>query len=360
MLAAIQRACHSIRLEMYIFLPCPTAEAVRDALIQACKRGVQASVMIDAWGSGALPSGYWDAFHLAGGRFRRFNPISLNQLVFRDHRKLLVCDEREAFIGGFNVGREYSGDGVSEGWRDLGMAVQGPLAGILARAFDEMFERADSSLPPFARLRKSARQKSIPFPGGTLLLGSPSRDNPFKKALRRDFEAASDIRIMSAYFLPPWLMRRALQRAARRGAKVQIILPAKSDVPLFSLAAQSLYPALLRSGIEVFEYQPQMLHAKLVVADDFVYVGSANLDSRSLNINYELTVRLPNPELAAQARKHFDGDIRLCRRISKADWTGKGSFWRRLKGRLAMFVLAELDPSIARQQWRGVLSRLRR
>jgi cardiolipin synthase len=359
MVSAIGRARDSVRLEMYIFSPSPAATAIRQALIDACRRGVRVFVMIDAWGSSSLPSGFWDGMRLAGGQFRWFNPIALHQLAFRDHRKMLVCDELEAFVGGFNVGAEYSGDGVRQGWRDVGLALRGPAAKALAVAFDEMFARADFSLPPFARLLKSERRKEILFPGGSLLLSSPSLNNPLKKALRNDFLSASRIQIMSAYFLPSWALRRALSRAARRGAQVQVILPAKSDVPLSSLAARSLYSRLLQAGIEIFEYQPQILHAKLVVVDDIVYVGSSNLDSRSLSINYELMVRLQSVELASQARAIFQGDIPLCRQIKRESWSSARNLWQRFKGRLAFFILARLDPSIARRQWRGILARLK-
>jgi cardiolipin synthase len=223
-----------------------------------------------------------------------------------------------------------------------------------------MFERADCTLAPFARLRKSARKKPLQFPDTSLLISSPGRDNPLKKILCSDFDSASHIQIMSAYFLPARMLRRALLRAARRGAQIQLILPGKSDVPLFIPAVRSFYPQWLRAGIEAHEYQPQILHAKLIVADDIVYAGSANLDSRSLSINYELTLRLRNPKLADQARAIFAGDLPLCRRM---DWTCPEvtrGFWRRLQGRLAFFILARLDPSIARYQWRGILARLKR
>ena len=110
---------------------------------------------------------------------------------------------------------------------------------------------------------------------------------------------------MVAYFLPPRRLRRALTRAVRNGGRVESILAGQSDAPLSMLAAQSLYRRFLRGGVEIFEYQPQILHAKLIVVDDVVYVGSSNLDTRSLQINYELMLRLEDRELAAQARDIF-------------------------------------------------------
>ena len=358
MMAAISGAKRSIRMEMYIFAPGPSAELLRHALVSACQRGVRVRILLDAWGSIGLPSTFWDILRVNSGQFRWFNPITLRQLVFRDHRKMLVCDDESAIIGGFNIGPSYTGDGVTRGWRDLGLALCGTLAQELALAFDEMFTDADFTHPPFARLLPS-RQRTIQTSVGRLLLSGPGRNNPIKRALLNDFQNASRIQIMSAYFLPTWRLRRALAKAARRGAQVQLILPGKTDVPLSSLAAQSFYTRLLRSGVEIFEYQPQILHAKLILIDDVVYAGSANLDTRSLGINYELTLRLANSHLAAQGRDIFAHDLPLCRRIDPQQWRKSRSMWEKLKARMSYLLLARLDPSIARYQWRNMGQRLK-
>ena len=106
---------------MYLFDPSPVADQFRDALIAAARRGARVQVLVDAFGSMSLPDGYWESLRAAGGRARRFNPESLNRFGIRDHRKILVCDNALAFIGGFNIAAEYQGDGITSGWRDLGM-----------------------------------------------------------------------------------------------------------------------------------------------------------------------------------------------------------------------------------------------
>jgi cardiolipin synthase len=141
-------------------------------------------------------------------------------------------------------------------------------------------------------------------------------------------------------------------RLARNGAKVQLILPAKCDLPVMRMAAQSFYRRLLAAGIEIHEYQPQILHAKLFVIDDVVYAGSANLDARSLNINYELMIRLSNPALVREGREIFSGILPQCRQIDLADWRRSRTFFDRLKARLARFLLARIDPFFSRQQLR--------
>ena len=135
---------------------------------------------------------------------------------------------------------------------------------------------------------------------------------------------------------------------------VRLLLPAKSDVALSQLATQSLYRRLLRAGVEIYEYQPQVLHAKLFVVDGVAYIGSSNLDVRSLRINYELMLRFEQPALGAEALAVFDAALMHARRVELESWQRSRSFWMRLKQRWAYYVLARLDPFIARRQWRAL------
>ena len=347
MLAAIAAATRSIRLEMYIFEPSPSADQYREALVAAAQRGVRVQVLLDAFGSMALPAGYWDGLRAAGGESRLFNPESLNRFGIRDHRKLLVCDDSLAFIGGFNIAAEYHGDGIISGWCDLGLKIRGHLVAELAVAADEMFAAANFRHHRFFRLRKSGRQRTISFSGGKLILTGPGRNNAIKTALSHDLKHARRVSLICAYFLPPRSLRRQLCRLARRGVKVQLILPGKSDVLLSLLAARSLYRRLLTAGVEIYEYQPQILHAKLFLVDDVVYAGSSNLDARSLTINYELMLRVPDAQHASNARAIFHRILGQCRRIELTEWRRSRTFWDRLKGRFARWLLSRVDPYIA-------------
>lgn len=352
MLAAIGNASKSVRLEMYIFHTGPTADEFRDALVKACQRGAQVQVLIDAVGSAYLPDSFWQPLRAVGGRFRWFNPLSLHRVFIRDHRKVLVCDEELAFIGGFNIATEYRGDGLTKGWCDLGLKVRGVLAAELAAAFDDMFACADFKHQPFTRLRKSNRQKTVTVPEAKLLLGGPGRRDPLKQALHADLRDAKEIRLVSPYFLPPWKIRRMLMKLARRGAKVQLILPGKSDLPVVRMASQSFYRRFLRAGVELHEYQPQILHAKLFIIDDIAYVGSANLDGRSMSINYELMVRLSNPAMALEGREIFAGILAHSKQITLVEWRRTRTFFDRMKARLAHLIVARLDSFFATRQLR--------
>ncbi|MDB6125879.1 MAG: Phospholipase D/Transphosphatidylase [Pedosphaera sp.] len=352
MLEAIHSAQRTIRLETYIYAPDAIGDRFREALIQARKRGVKVQVLIDALGSYGLPSNYWEPLKAVGGEALWFNPLRLGRLGFRSHRKLLVCDEEVAFVGGFNIAKEYEGDGVKNGWCDLGLQLTSPIAVDLAASFDEMFARADLPHKRFMRLRRSSIKKDIIAREGELLLSGPARGrNPFKRSLRTDLVHARNVQIIAAYFLPTWRIRLDLMRVARRGGKVQLILAGKSDVALSQLACRSLYRRLLKAGIEIYEYQPQILHAKLVLIDNAVYVGSSNLDPRSLNINYELMLRFQSKELAAEARDQFKRNLQYCEKIELEAWRKSRTWWNRLQQRWAYFILARLDPFIVRWQY---------
>lgn len=354
MLGAIDAAESSVLLETYIFAASPLGERFREALVRARQRGAQVRVLIDAVGSIGLPGGFWDRLREAGGEVRLFNPLTLKRFWFRNHRKLLVCDERIAFVGGFNIAPEYEGDGIHAGWRDLGLRIEGPLASELVASFQDMFTRAVIRHKRFMRLRRFETKPSAA--GGLsaqILHSAPCRGrNPIKRALHADLVRARDVRIVAAYFLPTWQLRRDLIRTARRGGRVQLILAGKSDLIISQLAAQSLYRRFLKSGAEIHEYQPRILHAKLIIVDDVVYVGSANLDQRSLRINYEMMIRFQSREMAEQAREVFAGNLQHCRRIDLAEWRKSRTFWQKLKQRLAYFLLVRIDPYIARWQWR--------
>jgi cardiolipin synthase len=351
MLAAIADSRQSVRFETYIFSAGHPGDQFRAALLEARQRGVRVQVLLDAFGSLELPDSYWEPLRQQGGEMRWFNPLSLDRFNVRDHRKLLVCDERIAFVGGFNVSSEWLGDGIHRGWRDLGLELEGEVGASLAASFDEMFALADFRHQRFARFRRARGRRHVPACDCDLLLSGPGRGRgPIRRALQAEWARARSIQIIAAYFLPPRPLRRALTRAARHGRRVQLILPGKSDVPLMQSAARSLYRRLLAAGVEIYEYQPQILHTKFLRVDDSVFIGSANLDPRSFGLNYDLLLRWPHPELAAQAEAVFNDHLGYSKAIDRADWRQARSFWERLTGRFAHFLFTRLDPFVTHRQ----------
>ena len=182
-----------------------------------------------------------------------------------------------------------------------------------------------------------------------------------RRMVRADLDRARDVQCMAAYFLPPARIRWALRRVCERGGAVTLLLGALSDVPVARYAAgdersldqlAQLYERILEGGARIFEYQPQVLHAKLLVMDDVVYVGSCNLDRRSLNINYELLLRLHWPELAAQARVLIAGSLAHSRAVPAEQWGARRHWWERWRSRFAYWLLTRVDPLLARRPLR--------
>jgi cardiolipin synthase A/B len=355
MLAAIGAAQKSIQLETYVYADGQKGRQFLAALLAAARRGVQVRVLVDAVGSWFLPEHFFLPLAAAGAEVRRFNPLHLWRFGVRDHRKLLVCDQSVIFIGGFNVADEYDGDGVTRGWCDLGVRIENPtLAGELAESFEELFALSDFHRKPLRRLRAFKRKrKSHQKTSGELLLSQPGLGaSPFQTALYHDLAKARDVRIISAYFLPTRRVRRDLMRVARRGGRVQLILAGQSDVLVSQLAGRRLYRRLLKAGVEIYEYQPQILHAKLILSDGVVYAGSSNLDIRSLNLNYELMLRLDDKMAAIEAQEIFERLLKHSQRIQPRQWRKSQTFWQRWKNHWAHFLLTRIDPFVALRQFR--------
>lgn len=352
MLNAIANARDSVRLETYIYSDGRLGRLFTDNLLAAAKRGVRVCVLVDDFGSWSLPLNYFDPLIAAGAAVRRFNRLSFWRFAVRDHRKLLVCDDQVAFVGGFNISDEYDGDGVASGWCDVGARVEEPgLVAALAVSFDELFSFANPDHRPLRRFfirRQNVLQCSDSSSGhGGLKKGS------FAKLLRRDLIRARDVRIVSAYFLPTYRLRRAMMRVARKGGRVRLILPGKTDVPISQLAARNFYKRLLHAGVEIYEYEPQILHAKLVCAGSVTYIGSANLDIRSLRLNYELVIRFQDKAIATGAAEVFENILARSRRIEAETWRQKETWWQRWKYRWANFLLTRVDPFVALRQFRA-------
>ncbi len=356
-LAAIAEAKTSVRMETYIFKDEDIGKRFREALIQAGERGVQVKLLVDAIGGGSLSVDYFQALNdLEGCAMRWFNRPSLATWSFRDHRKILVIDGETTFVGGCNIAEEYHGDGVNEGWRDGGARVDGPVAEEMEREYDLQWAVAElKQWRVQLRIRLKKRQRKLPaHPEVIPLFVHPGLgESPLRDAMREDFKVARDIAITSAFFLPSENLRHQLSSAAGRGARVRILLGGQSDVKLMQAATRSTYGRLLDSGLEIWEYQPQIVHAKVLVLDDVVYIGSSNLDPRSLRINFEVMLRIASAELAATARAAFEADLRLSHQITQPALADFG-WWTTLKQKAAHWLLGRVDPRLAE----GMLRRL--
>lgn len=361
----IDGATTAIRFEWYLLREEGPATWMRAALLRARERGVEVWMMIDAFGSEQVTEVFLQPLREAGVQLQIFNPKRLLRLSFRNHRKLLAVDGERAVLGGFNIAPEYAGDGVQRGWCDTGIAIRGPVVTDLERSFDGLYRLAPftgRTLRWFQRLVRLATFRGvIRLPGRrqdvadvSLLASGPSPEGSvIRRWLRHDLRHGRDVAIASAYFLPDLGVRRLLYRARRRGA-VRVLLAGRSDVPMAKHAAERLYRRLMRRHIDLYEYQPQILHAKLMIIDDIVYAGSCNLDRRSLRINYELALRLKWPELAADARNWFEASLAHAQQVKFQAWVAQRTWLRRVRSRFAYLLLARIDPLLARRRFRAL------
>jgi cardiolipin synthase len=221
---------------------------------------------------------------------------------------------------------------------------------MLRQAFAASWQNADLRHTRLPQFRKARSRAALRDGRCELLLSGPGRNSNFiQRELLKDLRHAREVGVMVAYFLPTLRLRRALAQVARRGGRVRMIFAGRSDVPMARAAAHSFYRRMLRAGIEIWEYQPQILHAKIIVIDDVTYVGSSNLDTRSLQINYELMLRVKDAAPAAKARHIVEGDLPHSKRITLADWRRRQNFWSRLYQRWAHFFFIRIDLHLARR-----------
>jgi len=352
MLDAVQNARRTVDLEIYIFANDHIGRQMLDALVQAAERGLHVRVLADAFGSMTLPANFFAPLIAAGGQVHFFNPLRFNRFGVRDHRKLLLCDGELAFTGGANVADNYDGNGVESGWFDFMVRLEDtPLTRDLVTAFERIFSQAAGRLHLPRRLRVFRRLRLGPMSLTRILPVTPGHGmGVFQRALQHDLATAKSADIIVPYFLPNRRLRKLLCKIVRGGGRVRLILPARSDVPAARAAGLIYYSRLMRGGVEIYEYQPQILHAKLYLVDEKVYVGSSNLDIRSLKLNHELMLRLTDAGAVTGARELFASALEHSRRIEPQAFRKSQTLWQRWKNRWAHFLLAQIDPLVALRQ----------
>jgi cardiolipin synthase A/B len=351
MFHAVDQAESSIALEMYIIADDETGRLFREHLIAAAKRAVQVQILVDAFGSWNLPDSFWDDLRSAGGTVRWFHPLLKGLLPFRNHRKLLLIDDFAAYIGGMNIANEYYRGSHGElPWRDNVLEISGPETVRLRRSFLRMWAKAEQ---PYRRLFQwfGNRHRVKMIIGTRVRFLESGPENPLRlvrKAYQQIVQnAVKNLDLAMSYFYPHGRMLYALRRAAGRGVHVRLLFPSKIDVVVARWAACGLYGRLLRAGVEVWEYEPAILHAKLAIADDIVAAGSANLDIRSGRINHELVAVVSDAAIATRARADFEDDLLHSHRILLEEWE-KRPVLQKIKERISYFLLARTDIYLAR------------
>ncbi|MBA17246.1 MAG: cardiolipin synthetase [Sphingomonas sp.] len=350
LLDLIAGAKRSLRLLYYIYVADEAGVAVRDALIDAARRGVAVSLIVDGLGSEQAASrNFFDPLCEAGAHVCRFVPRWGRRYLLRNHQKLALADEERVIIGGFNIEDSYFGTAAEEAWRDLGLLVEGPAAARLVGYFDALSRWARHARAPLSKLTEALKQWSEPHGNARWLLGGPTRRlSPWARVVKNDMEDSRRIDLIAAYFAPNPSMLRRLDKVGVRG-RVRVVLPSKMDHGAAIWAARFTYAGLLRKQVEVYEYQPTKLHTKLFVIDNVVHIGSANFDIRSMFLNLELMLRIECPDFAAHVRAYVEGEIASSEAITPALYKRRTTLWVRFKQMCAYFVMAVLDYNVTRR-----------
>lgn len=320
MLAAINSAKHTVNFETFVFYNGDVPQRFADALAAAARRGVKVSIIFDAVGA-AKSRRYHAELREAGARVKIYHPvlwIDPRRANHRTHRKLLIVDGRVGFTGGVGIADEWAGRAATpDEWRDLHFRIDGPVVAQLQAAFHDNWLKTGGDVlqgPHYF----PALAPAGPAAGATFYssprLGQTGVELMYHLAIA---SARETLLIENAYFLPDRPLVEALGAAARRGVKVQIIMPGEHmDQKAVRRASRKRWRELLNAGVELYEYSPTMLHSKLLIADGlFVSVGSSNLDPRSFRINDEANFNILDRGVAAELTRIFRADLRQAKPV---------------------------------------------
>jgi cardiolipin synthase A/B len=341
---AVRGAEKLICLQFYIFKNDETGTTLSDLLKEKSREGVKVYLLHDHFGSIGTPGSFWKDMRRAGIQIRASHPFKWTapfHYVHRDHRKLIVIDSRKAFTGGLNIANEYSGFHLrrrSRGWRDTGVMLEGPIVKELFETFQRSWytwggekiafkEEAESSLNTTEKDILALNSLPVSECCGNLpALPIFVYSGKGRRRMRDLFRYSADqaraaILLTTAYFIPSRRMIVLLEDAVRRGVRVRLLVPGKSDIPAASYAGKAFFTRLLKAGIEIYTYRGEMLHAKTHVFDQsWSIIGSTNLDYQSLMYNDEGNVGILDPLFGSKMAEIFEEDLKNSLKIDLEAW----------------------------------------
>jgi cardiolipin synthase len=323
-LDAVRQARHHVHLEYYIYAADRSGTALRDALVERARAGIAVRLLLDAVGSAGCPQRFFAPLLEAGGELAWFHPMRFGRiwkrtwLNLRSHRKIVVVDGRVAFTGGINITDEENERLRPDAYRDLHLRIEGDAVRSLQLLFVEDWAYA-SGQRDFISSVAQAMPPPQPGPIAAQVLSS-GPDSPWEAIHRLHVGAihAATRRIWLAtpYFVPGEAAMMALTSAALGGVDVRVLVPLRSDSRLVTWAARSYFDELMAAGARVYEYGPRLLHTKaLLVDDDVAIIGSANFDSRSFRLNFEVSVLFRDAAIAADLARLIEGEFASAPRV---------------------------------------------
>ncbi|HET9438750.1 MAG TPA: phospholipase D-like domain-containing protein [Longimicrobiales bacterium] len=335
----IRAAQHTLFLQLYYCKPGVIADSLKHALLASAARGVRAFVLFDAFGASSLSEAYLDSLRTAGIRVAEFRPVkwyTLHKAQNRSHVRAVVVDGTVGYTGGFGIDDAWLGDGHSpQQWRETNVRLTGPAVHQLQAAFATAWAEATGELLTGAVLQRPAVSVVNGVAQAGLLhaepdLGSTAAERFLVLTIA---SARRRLYITNAYFIPDEDLRQLLVEAAQRGVDVRVLTAGKTtDVKAARLAARRHYSQLLRGGVRIYEYQPTMVHAKTIVADDvWSTIGTMNFDNRSLAFNEESNLLVADSAVAGILTAKFEDDLRFSREIVLRDFARRSVFSKLLE-----------------------------
>lgn len=362
-LSLIENARSEICMFTYMINDDATGNQVRSALMDATTRGVAVELIVDSFGSADTKVAFFEPLIQCGVQFCYFGSRWGVGYLIRNHQKMLIVDAQSAIVGGFNITDTYFGRKGNESWEDFGIMVRGRNVADLLSYYRQLSDLARGGKIAFRKLRRLIRNWR---PGsGTFqwVLGGPTnRISPWALSLKRDLEIAQKTDIVCAYFSPSQTILRRIAGAApgKRGngaGQVRLILAGKTDNGATIGAARLLYTYMMKRGVTIFEFQPRPLHMKLLIIDNACYIGSANLDVRSLFINLEIMLRIEDAGLASALRIMLDNMAVQSVKQDMETHRKRARFLIRTKWALSYFLVNTVDYTIGRRIKFGLLQK---
>ncbi|HEY0916892.1 MAG TPA: cardiolipin synthase [Solimonas sp.] len=326
MLAAIRAAQRTITLETYIYWSGEVGRQFAEALSERARNGVAVKVMVDWAGSIKMEDALIQTMRDAGVELHQYRPLhwyNITRLNNRTHRKLLVVDGRIGFTGGVGIADLWSGHAQDpKHWRDLHFRIEGPVVAQMQAAFNDNWIKTtgvvlngEAYFPPLQRVGDTDAHVFVASPAG----GSESMHLMYLMSIAA---AERSIDLQAAYFVPDPLIMKALLAARQRGVRVRVVVPGKFiDSDTVRLASRAQWGELLQAGVEIHEYQPTMMHNKLLIVDGLmVSVGSTNFDVRSFRLNDEASLNVYDAGFAARMTEVFEDDLKHTVRYTHEIW----------------------------------------
>lgn len=352
MLAAIAAARQYLLLEMYLMESGAVADRFIGALLEAAKRGVRIYLLLDDFGSRKLDQR--DRRQLAHRNIHTvyYNPLAsystlynlyrivwrrIDRGLYRNHRKLLLVDGTVAYAGGAGITDAVdSPRDPAMRWRETMIEIQGPVLGDWQQTFTESWNRYAEQALDLPDIKPAGFENG---PRGRVTVNERHRMGIQRSLLRHLKSARQRIWFATAYFIPSWNIRRKLKHAARRGIDVRLLLPGPvTDHPGARHASHRYYGRLLKSGIRIYEYMPRFFHAKTVLCDDWVTIGSCNYDRWNLQWNLEANQEINDRDMAASVTDMFMTDFTNSVEVTSSEWEQRSWhlhllewFWRRVE-----------------------------